>query len=46
MKKNMDVAMQYYGKMEKCRNRDSIDLYRRRARAVCKDSNSENKQLC
>jgi len=46
MRKDMDVAMKYYGKMKKCKNRDSISLYRKRARAICKDSNSENKQLC
>ena len=46
MSKNMSIAMQYYGKMKKCKNRDSISLYRKRARAICKDSNSENKQLC
>ena len=37
MSKNMSIAMQYYGKMKKCKNRDSISLYRKRARAICKD---------
>tara|TARA_B100001094_G_scaffold322082_3_gene370827 strand:- start:6076 stop:6891 length:816 start_codon:yes stop_codon:yes gene_type:complete len=44
MRKDMDVAKQYYGKMKKCRNRDSISLYRKRAMDICKDSNSESKK--
>ena len=46
MRQNMEKATHYYGKMKKCTNRDSISIYRKRARAICKDSNSENKQLC
>lgn len=42
MRKDMGIAMQYYGKMKKCKNRDSISLYRKRAKEAC--SNSENKQ--
>jgi TPR repeat protein len=41
MTKNMEAATHYFGKMKKCTNRDSISLYRKKAKAVC--SNWENK---
>ena len=37
MKKDMKAATHYFGKMKKCTTRDSISLYRKRARAICKD---------
>lgn len=35
MRKDMSIAVQYYGKMKKCKTRDSISLYRKRAKEIC-----------